>query len=75
MARIAGVNIPTNKRVHISLRYIHGIGPMNAVEICKKVGIEESKRVNQLSEARSSRSAKSSTASSSSKATSAAKSQ
>jgi small subunit ribosomal protein S13 len=51
VARIAGVNIPTNKRVHISLRYIHGIGPVNAVEICKKLGIEESKRVNQLSEA------------------------
>ena len=51
MARIAGVNIPTNKRVHIALRYIHGIGPVNAVAICKKLGIEESKRVNQLSEA------------------------
>ena len=51
MARIAGVNIPTNKRVHVALRYIHGIGPVNAVEICKKVGIEESKRVNQLPDA------------------------
>jgi small subunit ribosomal protein S13 len=51
VARIAGVNIPTNKRVHISLRYIHGIGPVNAVQICKKLGIDESKRVNQLSEA------------------------
>lgn len=51
MARIAGVNIPTNKRVHIALRYIHGIGPVNAVEICKKVGIAEERRVNQLSEA------------------------
>ncbi len=51
MARIAGVNIPTNKRVHIALRYIHGIGPVNAVEICKKVGIAEARRVNQLSEA------------------------
>lgn len=50
MARIAGVNIPTNKRVHIALRYIHGIGPVNAVEICNKVGIAESRRVNQLSE-------------------------
>ena len=39
MARIAGVNIPTNKRVVISLRYIHGIGPVNAVEICDKVKI------------------------------------
>jgi hypothetical protein len=51
VARIAGVNIPTNKRVHIALRYIHGIGPVNAVEICKKVGIAEERRVNQLSEA------------------------
>ena len=51
MARIAGVNIPTNKRVVIALRYIHGIGPVNAVEICKKVGIAENRRVNQLSEA------------------------
>jgi len=51
VARIAGVNIPTNKRVHIALRYIHGIGPVNAVEICKKVGIAEARRVNQLSEA------------------------
>ena len=51
MARIAGVNIPTNKRVHIALRYIHGIGPVNAVEICKKVGIAENRRVNQLSDA------------------------
>jgi small subunit ribosomal protein S13 len=50
VARIAGVNIPTNKRVHIALRYIHGIGPVNAVEICNKVGIAESRRVNQLSE-------------------------
>jgi small subunit ribosomal protein S13 len=50
VARIAGVNIPTNKRVHIALRYIHGIGPVNAVEICKKVGIAEERRVNQLSE-------------------------
>jgi small subunit ribosomal protein S13 len=51
MARIAGVNIPTNKRVHIALRYIHGIGPVNAVAICKKLGIKEEMRVNQLSEA------------------------
>jgi small subunit ribosomal protein S13 len=50
VARIAGVNIPTAKRVVIALRYIYGIGPSNAVEICKKVGIAESKRVNQLSD-------------------------
>ena len=51
VARIAGVNIPTNKRVVIALRYIHGIGPVNAVEICDKVKIPHSKRVNELSDA------------------------
>ena len=50
VARIAGVNIPTNKRVCIALRYIHGIGPVNAVEICEKVGIAADRRVNQLSD-------------------------
>jgi small subunit ribosomal protein S13 len=51
VARIAGVNIPTNKRVVIALRYIHGIGPVNAVEICKKANIPDNKRVNQLTDA------------------------
>lgn len=51
MARIAGVNIPTNKRVVIALQYIHGIGQAKAAEIVSKVGIEESRRVNQLSDA------------------------
>ena len=50
MARIAGVNIPTNKRVLIALRYIYGIGPAKAQDICAKVGIAEAKRVNQLSD-------------------------
>lgn len=50
MARIAGVNIPTGKRVVIALRYIYGIGPTNAAEICKKIGIPDAKRVNQLSD-------------------------
>ncbi|MBI3506284.1 MAG: 30S ribosomal protein S13 [Proteobacteria bacterium] len=50
MARIAGVNIPTAKRVVIALRYIYGIGPALAVDICKKVGIPDTKRVNQLSD-------------------------
>jgi len=50
VARIAGVNIPTAKRVVIALRYIYGIGPALAVDICKKVGIPEAKRVNQLSD-------------------------
>lgn len=51
MARIAGVNIPTNKRVVIALRYIHGIGPTFAKEICEKVGIPAERRVNELSDA------------------------
>jgi len=51
MARIAGVNIPTNKRVVIALQYIHGIGQAKAAEIVSKVGIEEARRVNQLTDA------------------------
>lgn len=50
MARIAGVNIPTNKRVEIALRYIHGIGPHSARKICDQIGIEPAIRVNQLTE-------------------------
>lgn len=50
MARIAGVNIPTNKRVAISLRYIYGIGPQNAVDICEKLSIPLERRVNQLTD-------------------------
>ena len=50
MARIAGVNIPTNKRVIIALQYIHGIGPAKAREIVSKVGIEDARRVNQLTD-------------------------
>ena len=51
MARIAGVNIPTNKRVVIALQYIHGIGSAKAREIVDKVGIEDARRVNQLTDA------------------------
>jgi len=51
VARIAGVNIPTNKRVEIALQYIHGVGPRIAKELLEKVGIEESRRVNQLTDA------------------------
>ena len=50
MARIAGVNIPTNKRVVISLRYIYGIGPTNAKDICRRLNIADDRRVNQLSD-------------------------
>ncbi len=51
VARIAGVNIPTNKRVVIALQYIHGVGPRSAQEIMDRVGIDEARRVNQLSDA------------------------
>jgi small subunit ribosomal protein S13 len=51
VARIAGVNIPTNKRVVIALQYIHGIGSAKAREIVDKVGIEDARRVNQLTDA------------------------
>ena len=50
MARIAGVNIPTNKRVLIALTYIHGIGRAKAQQIIEKIGIPAEKRVNQLSD-------------------------
>ena len=50
LARIAGVNIPTNKRVIIALQYIHGIGPTKAREITDKVHIPPERRVNQLSD-------------------------
>ncbi|SHI57402.1 30S ribosomal protein S13 [Wenxinia saemankumensis] len=51
MARIAGVNIPTAKRVPIALTYIHGIGPSTAKSICEAVNIDETRRVNELSDA------------------------
>jgi small subunit ribosomal protein S13 len=50
LARIAGVNIPTNKRVLIGLQYIHGIGPAKAREIVAKVGIPDERRVAQLTD-------------------------
>ena len=51
MARIAGVNIPTHKRVPISLTYITGIGSNSAEGICEAVGIDRTRRVNELSDA------------------------
>ncbi|MBV9549973.1 MAG: 30S ribosomal protein S13 [Alphaproteobacteria bacterium] len=50
MARIAGVNIPTQKRVEIGLRYIHGIGPQIAHQIVTQLGIDPSRRVGDLTE-------------------------
>lgn len=51
MARIAGVNIPTQKKVGIALRYIYGIGPKNAIEILEKAGVSPDVRVHQLTDA------------------------
>ena len=51
MARIAGVNIPTNKRVVVALQYIHGIGQHKAAEIMEKTNIPQERRVSQLTDA------------------------
>ena len=51
MAHIAGVNIPSNKRIDVALRYIHGIGPKLAQNICEKTNVPPERRVNQLSDA------------------------
>ena len=50
MARIAGVNIPSQKRVPIGLTYIHGIGRAKASEICEKIGIPPARRVHELTD-------------------------
>ena len=69
MARIAGVNIPTNKRVEIALTYIHGIGRTTAKRIIAKLGITPEKRVQELTDQEVSTSAKKSTATTRSRAT------
>ena len=50
MARIAGINIPTNKRVEIALTYIHGIGLSSSKKICELANIKDQTRVNSLTE-------------------------
>ncbi len=50
MARIAGVDIPNNKRVDVSLRYLYGVGPSNAIEICTKIRLDPAKKVRDLTE-------------------------
>jgi small subunit ribosomal protein S13 len=50
MARIAGVDLPRNKKAHIALRYIYGIGATVAAKICQKLAIAEHKRVQDLTE-------------------------
>jgi small subunit ribosomal protein S13 len=51
VARIAGVNLPSNKRVIVALTYIHGIGPTTARKIAEKLGIDQSRRVQDLTDA------------------------
>jgi small subunit ribosomal protein S13 len=51
VARIAGVNIPTQKKVGIALRYIYGVGPKNAIDILEKAGVSPDLRVHQLTDA------------------------
>ena len=50
MPRVAGVDIPNNKKAHVSLRYIYGIGPTNALELCKKADVEPDKKASDLNE-------------------------
>jgi small subunit ribosomal protein S13 len=50
MPRLAGVDIPNNKKAHISLRYIFGIGPANSMELCKKAEVDPEKKASDLSE-------------------------
>jgi small subunit ribosomal protein S13 len=50
VARIAGVNIPTQKRVEVALTYIYGIGPTKAKQICAKVGLPADRRVHQMTD-------------------------
>ncbi|MEO1470775.1 MAG: 30S ribosomal protein S13 [Pseudomonadota bacterium] len=50
MARIAGINIPTNKRIHVALTYIHGIGNTTAKQICEATNVSTDRRVNELSD-------------------------
>ena len=50
MARISGINIPTNKKVHIALTYIFGIGKKISNDICKDASVDVSKRVSELND-------------------------
>ena len=50
MARIAGVNIPQNKLVHVGLTYIYGVGNKFSNQICKELSIDKATRVNQLTD-------------------------
>ena len=48
MPRVMGIDIPGNKRIEISLRYIYGVGPKRAVELCEKLGLDPAMKANDL---------------------------
>ena len=50
MPRVAGVDIPNNKKTHISLRYLFGIGPTNSMELCKRAEVDPEKKASELTE-------------------------
>jgi small subunit ribosomal protein S13 len=50
MPRVLGVDIPGQKRTHIALRYIYGIGPTTAIEVCWKAQVDPMKRANELTD-------------------------
>jgi small subunit ribosomal protein S13 len=50
MPRIAGVDIPPNKPIHISLRYIYGLGRVNSIDVCREANIDPQKKANTLTE-------------------------
>lgn len=50
MPRISGVDVPNQKRIDVALRYVYGVGPARATEICEKVGIDPTTRSNKLTE-------------------------
>lgn len=50
MPRISGVDVPSNKRIDVALRYVYGVGPARATEVCEKIGIEPATRASKLTE-------------------------
>ena len=50
MARIAGVEVPNNKRVHVALRYVHGVGPTLAVKVAQMAGVQGNPKLGELKE-------------------------
>jgi small subunit ribosomal protein S13 len=50
MPRIQGIDLPTNKPVHVSLRYLRGLGPTTSLEVCAKCGIDPTRKANSLTD-------------------------